>query len=184
MNDRLNPESPAYFGDDFFKGIEVLVLCNGEKMTYSTFYYDIYKELYDPYSGNGQGYILRDPDKRKIFNISYGMISYNVIECFAGLFPPLLVYEDDRIFTYTFIRYPDGNEDEIKIQFLFEDDKRYIDVIWINQEVAYMRTEDTSQKVYYNPKYFPLFRVVSSYDGSNAGLVPSLPSVVTITKPR
>ena len=169
LNDRLNPDSPSYFGDVFIKGIELLVLCNGEKITCFEFYTEHLGREYDP--------------ERRFIKLGFNEYFFHLIDCTTGIFSPLLVYEEDRICTYTYLSYPDGSEDEIKIQ-LEGNYRWYIEFIWINNEVAFVRSEDTTNKVYYNPKYFPFFSVISAFDGSNAALVPSVPSVVTITKPR
>ena len=156
QNDRLNPESPSYFGDDYVNGIKNLCLYNGKKRTFLEHYY---------LTGGGSWFFLDDVEKIKtIIRPAYDTFGYFFVS--IGWCSPFI--EDDRKVTYAYIQYPDGSEDEIKWEYTiyFEHEK-----IWINGELVFqthyedviveaLSTPDkpyiarATNQTYFNPKYY------------------------------
>jgi len=177
FNDRLNPESPAYFGDEYVKGIELFYLHEGKRITP----YEAYR-----FSGGGKYWFVDDlsvfdspvnPEKRPYYDKDgiLHMIRENPLDCY---FIPLgtvnISTSDDHYNYINYICYPDGSEDEIKIQLYKVSKGVKVDKIWVNDELAYAVSENEKLSLmgklpdsvditnpddflsYYNPKYIPL----------------------------
>ena len=94
------------------------------------------------------------------------------------------VYEEGRHYFYTYICYPDGNEDQIKFRCLQDEKTMYgwrqnFDKIWVNGELAFDLFDASKENIWkhYNPKYFP----VTVPD--NGGVVPAFGyDIIYITK--
>ena len=109
LNDRLNPGSPSFLGEEYTQGIEVM----------------------SPF-----------------------------------------VTEGNRDIAYTYIQYPDGNEDEIKVQLYRTSSLLLMDQIWINGELVYSmhpKEGSLSTKQYYNPEYYPFLVPTLDDDGKQIG---------------
>jgi len=133
-NDRLNPKSISYFGKEYVKGIEVMYLCNGQKFPYSR-YCSFIGAIYN----SDFSWIRTPPDGSDEY---YTVQPYNKAQ----------YSKDGKIFTTSYICYPDGNEVRVTTQILKKNDGRTdISKIWINDELAF----DTARGGYYNPKYYP-----------------------------
>ena len=170
LNDRLNPESPSYFGDDFTDGIEIFYLCDGKKLTLFGGAWSYLTKAVFPSSEEIASYKPITPPVRWMERYGYidnGTLGFYFINCSSFAF----FNEDDKDVTYTYIHYPDGSEDEIKVQLFIwnEGNKVNIDKLWINGELAYdadyksviiesLSTPDQDfilKVAYYNPKYYP-----------------------------
>jgi len=182
LQDRLNPESPAYFGEVFTGGIEMLYMYNGKKFVRSDTWLmtNINVTFHEDYEG------IQAPIRE---TVHYGPINQNTLGYyFLYADPPLIFMEDSHIYLY--IRYPDGGEDEIKIQ-IYESnngDMTRMDKIWINSELVYSMSEFYTLSYngmwpdsvyptydseifldYYNPKYYPYLVPVLDMEGRQVG---------------
>ena len=178
FNDRLNPESPAYFGDD---AIEFLYLFDGKQSTFLKQYRFIHRILVPPLKLE-EGFDYGE----------YAPLRYYHIDATA----PGYVTEEGREVAYTYIRYPDGSEDEIKVQ-LFQNESGsilvVIDKLWVNGELAYYKgtwgrmVDDPKTGVkgdrYYNPKYYPWLLPLFDDDGNQVGIMPKYgQTLIVLTK--
>jgi len=175
-NDLLNPQSSVYLGDEYTSGIEVLYLVNGEKLTFLEYYYN---------SGGGYTYIIDNVENIKAISPPYryvegygetksGTLGYYFIDCTSVV---------DPITTQTFIRYPDGSEDEIKVE-IYRDGYSLvlIENLWVNGELAYKLHTDSGSFNYYNPKYFPFLIPVPSMGDK---VMPKTPDrLIWLVKPQ
>lgn len=61
-------------------------------------------------------------------------------------------YNTDDNLAFVYIRYPDGKEDEIKIEIFRnkEETVTLLDKIWVNNELIYSKSEN-----FYNSDYYP-----------------------------
>jgi len=183
LKDRLNPDSPSYFGDEFANGIEVLYLCNGKKLPFSEYYKLI---------GGGSLFYIDDVENKKPISpplkwsegygyINQGTLGYYFIDCSSGM--AAFVIEDNEKVTYTYIRYPDGKEDEIKVQYIDKETLLLTGKIWINGELAFERGEWGVKSFYYNPKNYPWLEPVLDDAGKQIGVSPKNGTkIVVITK--
>lgn len=105
LNDRLNPGSPSFLGEEYTQGIEVLYRYKDQKLTLPLLWplqthggaiLGEWSTIYPPYMEDN-GYGKTDGNTK----------GYYYIE--ASPF----VTEGNRDIAYTYIQYPDGNEDEI-----------------------------------------------------------------------
>jgi len=169
FNDRLNPESPAYFGNDYTRSIEVLYLCDGQKLTYLGGYY--------AFTGGGSRWFIDDVEKNhKTISTPGRALNYYYIDCTSRA----VITEADKKVTYTYIRYPDGSEDEIKVQ--IRTDLVVIDHLWINGELVFSFNTGSATTRYYNPKYYPWLLPVYDDKGNQSGVIPKQLGMVVITK--
>lgn len=181
LQDRLNPDSPAYFGETYAEGIKLMYLYNGKKLTileaWPHFsvgeYSDNFDEIFPPFRETA--------DYGAISEGTYGYYFLN------GTNGPIL--SDEDLISYMYIHYPDGKEDEIKVQ-LFKSKNRNLTLlrkVWINGELAYAMSEnvvlfrlgllpDTADRSdpdyfldYYNPANFPFMEPVLDDDGNQIG---------------
>ena len=184
LNDRFNPESPSYFGEEYIKQIDVLSpnvntneLVSLGKMDYLRTWLETDThcppELLDKIVGlvAPTGYL---------FSSDYYSIP---------LFTPGCLVEDGQCYGYLFVRYPEGNEDELKFDIRTVEgggNNLYLFKIWVNGELAY---EMGSSKMdgrydyrYFNPKYYPF--TVPDYDknGVFLGMLPKEAKLLFITK--
>ena len=144
--DRLDPKSPAYFGDKFIKGIKT--------------------------------YGFWDGKRQHCIAIKTVEAPYHSHHYFVNLYWCKPVNEGDRLVYYTYICYPDGKEDQIKVR-LNDENKNipFYDKIWFNGELVYDHYYDVSKKDlwkrYYNEKYFPWMKPLYDDYGNHVGNMPS-----------
>ncbi|MDR0429651.1 MAG: hypothetical protein LBH58_04130 [Tannerellaceae bacterium] len=177
LQDRLNPDSKSYFGEKYAKEIKVLYLFNNEKRTISSIWPDV---------TNGQSYLPEDYEEiqapfRETEN--YGSVDQNSLGYYFLHASSYFLLDDVTDTSYTYVRYPNGEEDEIKVQ-IFKNRKGNITrirKIWINGELAYSVSEnsvlfmqgmlpdsvDTTDPDmflnYYNPKNYPFLEQTSDH---------------------
>ena len=182
FNDRLNPDSPAYFGDEYTNGIKILYYYKGNKLTFEEYHKAMLKWHYET-EGTLWYYIDEVLAKYKTIYPPFwgleaeGSDKYFYIDCINGSHE---VYETG--FSYTYICYPDGSEDEIKARIYSNKGLTVIDKIWINGELVKESHESLSYQPYYNPKYYPWMRQLTSSNGVPTGyLIPDGRAIV-ITK--
>ena len=187
-NDRLNPELQSYFGDDYTKGIEVLYLCDNKKVTFLEYY---------KYLGGGSWWFIDDVENHEFIShpvfkttndsVGLGTPWYFFIECSSDA----MFEEAGQVVSYTYIRYPDGSEDEIKAQRKIWSSERTSndeiggggmsnDKIWINGELAYEFS--MSDGHYYNPKFYPWMQPVFDNNHIQIGVMPIEEGIVVLTK--
>ena len=183
LHDRLSPESPSYFGETYAEGIEVLHLYKGEKFTTIELRQFETGKVYFP-----EDDVVIQPPFRE--TADYGAINQNTFGYyFWDAYPRVWTAVDD--ICYTYIRYPDGSEDEIKVLLLrFGEHKTSIrmEKIWINGELAYAMSENTALslregtlpqtidtsnpdnfKAYYNPQNYPWLEPLLDDNGIQMG---------------
>ena len=163
LNDLLNPESPSFLGEEYTKGILVMYL-NAGKKTLCQFVPQYTNEggtqkewnmIYPPYE-----------DYERDGRVKKNTKGYYYIE--ASPF----VTEGNRDIAYTYIQYPDGNEDEIKVQLYRTSSLLLMDQIWINGELVYSmhpKEGSLSTKQYYNPEYYPFLVPTLDDNGKQIG---------------
>ena len=192
QNDFFNPRSPAYPGKEYVDGIEVLYLMNGKKRTYSE--YIKYSGLID-YNPKSRFYEPVNEPSRSRSSDSSPLLTfgYYFIDCTSAAF----LYEKDDVVTYTYVRYPDGHEDEIKVKARIIDrgysKYAYLDKIWINGELVKkvpanygllpFNVEDRAH--YYNPDFHPLWIMINGEDAVDrdfCSLHPVFQEIVVMTK--
>ena len=164
LNDRLNPGSPSFLGEEYTQGIEVLYRYKDQKLTLPQLWplqtnggaiLGEWSTIYPPYMEDN-GYGKTDGNTK----------GYYYIE--ASPF----VTEGNRDIAYTYIQYPDGNEDEIKVQLYRTSSLLLMDQIWINGELVYsMHPQEgsISTKQYYNPEYYPFLVPTLDDNGKQIG---------------
>ena len=148
--DLLNPASPAFLGNNFFGGIKT----------------------YGFWDGKRQHCVAMNPIDAP--NRSNQSPFYYVVNLYW--FKPVI--EDDRHVFYTYICYPDGSEDEIKVRENSSDPCNvFYDKIWVNGELVYDQFYDVSKenlwRRYYNPNYFHWMEPVYDMDGNHVGNIPT-----------
>jgi hypothetical protein len=185
LQDCLNPESPSYFGETYTDGIEVLYLYEGRKITVHDLFRYVHRlELPENYQ------VINPPYRMSVAGIdldtlfiNQGTHDYHFIDVSPGMG---LADEDNT--TYTFIRYPDGKEDEVKTQIFYHEHSKgsitLLHKIWINNEPVYAmsKAEELSRRglydptystddyqAYYNPSYYPWMEPVLDDDGNQIG---------------
>lgn len=186
FDDRLNPKSPAYFGDDFFKGIEVLYLCDGEKLPYLQYFY---KKGYNGglfWRDNIENYNPVMPISPKVLTADYKTLgpdnyNYYMIDCTSewGYFE-----EDGKSVSYVYIRYPNGSEDEIKTMF-YRGEKSPHKYLWFNGELVFSYFNELIENpvgiiydcYYFNPKFFPWMKPDLNDEGIQVGVVPAFGAI-------
>ena len=155
--DRLNPKSPAYFGDEFVKGIRVLgfnrkylnpVCCPRHNCDCI-----MYWPIRPPFIWvEGHGYVGQG--NNGFYTIVLGGT--------AG------EDEDGESYAFMYICYPDGSEDMIRFR---------IGKVLVNSELAMDMKLGSGVKEdlwhrYYNPKYFLELVPVFNGDGKQIGIMP------------
>ena len=154
FNDRLNPESPGYFGEEYIKGIELFTLnTEGELIPYDDDYE--FATIFPPKRWTeGHGYI------------NEGSRGYYFLYCPAC------------------IRFPDGSEYRQKVEFyeneaiLFD---KYIGKLWINDELVYEAGYFWVKAPYFNPKYFPFMKPLLDGNGNQFCEIPDFGIPLTLT---
>ena len=186
FNNKLNPESPSYFGDEFIQKMEVTYLIEGRKLTHLQAYY---------YAG-GDNKFWRD-DIEKWSPIMHPCNCVNLLDAIIdpskGLCYLLdctsdwgLFIEDDQEVSYTYIPYPDGSEDVIKME-IYNNHSINCGIsiqgkIWVNGELAFEREEQNLGNNYYNPKFFPFMKPIIQ-DGIQVGEKPAIyEDIIVIAK--
>ena len=163
-NDLLNPQLPNYLGDEYTNGIEVLYLVNGEKVPFLDYYQTL---------GGGETYIIDDVENIKTISPPYryvpgygeikvGTLGNYFINC-TNMIPVDVTSWVNQAVSLTYIRYPNGNEDEIKVE-IYQTEPATVTQkgkLWVNGELAF----DLMSR-YYNPKYFPYLKPVLDDDGN------------------
>ena len=182
LQDRLDPDSKSYFGEKYAKEIEILYLSNNQKLTLS----EIWSTLTNENVSFPEGYEGIQAPFRKTDN--YGPINQNSLGYYFMNANPIPILAKDDV-THTYIRYPNGEEDEIKVQ-LFKNKKENITCIrkiWINGELVYSISENRILLIdemlpnsvdatdpemflnYYNPKNYPFLEQILDDNGNPVG---------------
>ena len=172
FNDRLNPESEGYFGDEYVKGMKF-------------FFFDSeVKGFEDPELAAvaTAGCILPPSIWREHVNcyVNQGSRGYYFFPC--GTIP-YISFPDDNKGVCFYILYPDGNKDEVKTVIRKAKNVTHIGKIWINDELAYQNDHGPNalNKVYYNPKFFPFMKPVFDDQGKKIGEIPDYGSGIFLT---
>ena len=181
FQDRLNTESPAYFGEDYVQGIKLL---DGQKNEFDPYEYHnsvrsineeketLIQPPYRWFAGNASS----DP-----LYIDQGTLGYFFIR-----HPLNGLSADNGNFAYFYIHYPDGSEDVIKVrEFVLSGENGKVhtfDQIWINDELAFERGVWGVKDFYYNPKYFSWLAPVLDDDGRQIGERPKFGFNLALTK--
>jgi len=171
LHDRLNPKSSSYFGEEYIQGIKFFNKVNDEKSEYEPPYYYA-SEGPDPYfwriRANGIPIKAEDVERMQLIQPPYVWhetehssmwVANGTTHGFyfirnEGL--SLLTEEEGEMFSYLYIQFPDGSEDEIKAR-EYKNKSGSVgifDKIWINGDLAYENKFDPA-KNYFNPKYYP-----------------------------
>jgi hypothetical protein len=170
LNDRLNPESPAYFGEDYIQGIEILYLSNGKKLSFLEQYTHV---------GGGRLFFLDDvenhspiiPPIRAMgeYQVNQGSRGNYFIDC-TYAYPNLT--KVNHLTTY--IRYPDRSEDELMVQIWKSEKGTVISIgkLWINDDLVYEIGFSQAKEPYFNPKYFPWMKPTFDDKGNQIGEIP------------
>lgn len=172
-NDRLNPESNAYYGDDEIRGLKIFIIKNGVKV-----------EVLPP---NDQTSVIIPPYRwYEGINgfIDEGMLGYF---CIPFIWGGDVVKEDEHSYEYFYIQYPDASEDVIKAGYSCTKGENGLvltyDQIWINGELAFERGAWGIKDFYYNTKYYPWLVPVLDDEGNQVGVMPKDgTSIIVITK--
>jgi hypothetical protein len=157
LQDRLDPESPAYFGDEYVRGIKVLYPYKGKKIT---------DPVLNAYAFKGQMDMSHYTTIYTTINPPHNPLGY-----YFMLTAPSLFADD----TYVYIRYPDGSEDEVKVLIYERRDGRsklvLIDKVWFNDELACDLQGDLqgTGPDYYNPNYYPVLEPILDDEGKPMG---------------
>ena len=80
--------------------------------------------------------------------------------------------EENQDVSYIYVQYPNGNEDEIKVQLYRTPSLLLMDQIWINGELVYSmhpKEGSLSTKQYYNPEYYPFLVPTLDDNGKQIG---------------
>ena len=163
FQDRLNPVSPAYYGEEYVEGIKLLDAQKKEFDPYA--HYNSVRSVVEeemtfiqpPYRwfpGPGPGYIYQGTH-------GYYFIRYSFPDTYT-------VPDDDGALIIQYIRYPDGDEDEIKVRVYRKPGVQTFDRIWINDELAFEGCK-WNVNSYYNPKYFKWLGPVMDGYGKQIG---------------
>ncbi|MCL1821806.1 MAG: hypothetical protein FWG22_03175 [Prolixibacteraceae bacterium] len=175
LQDRLNPESPAYFGKEYVQGIKLL---------------DGKKNEFDPYEYHNSVRSIHEAEETLI-QFPYRWYAGNKIDqnTFGYFFihNPLvgLLGVNGNLACY-YIHYPDGSEDAIKVRELCRSGK-YGSVhtyshIWINEDLVF-ELGGASGRNYYNPQYYLWLAPVFDDNGAEiAGERPGACYVIALTK--
>lgn len=182
LNDRLNTESQSYLGETYTKDIEVLYAYKGQKLSL----FELWPDLTNEEVSFPENYKTVEKPYRE--TADYGDLSYNTHGYYFIPASPVLAEPEQEI-AYVYIRYPDGSEDEIKVE-LFRNKKGTLLImgkIWINDELVYAMSEDWALSLwdmlpdsadrsdpdfysnYYNLKYYPWLEPVLDDDGNQMG---------------
>jgi len=131
-NDRLNPESPSYWGDDYVNGIKLFIMHKNKKLLYK----HLATRFVDEYHVNDSTIIPQAIHLSLTENLCYYSIS-----CDAG---DINRNEDGGMITCSWISYPDGSEDEVRAEWIDRiPNEQYVNKIWINNELASQRLYDS-----------------------------------------
>ena len=173
-NDLLNPELPNYLGDEYTNGIEVLYLAKDKKISWLEYFYATVGERVF-YEDELENYKVVSPPYRYApgyGKVNYGTLGKYFINCTSKPIGSDF-YSLNQIVTHTYIRYPDGKEDEIKVE-IFQNETHSLTKIgklWVNGELAF-----DLMKRYYNPEYFPFMKPVLDDEGNYMGFdMPETP---------
>ena len=160
LNDRLNPESPSYLGDEYIQNISVgyrAIREDNDNVLIESFEQ---KQPVTYRNGTRQQYIYfiwcspyaidyRDEDNEDYKDLGWSVCKYP---------------------TYTDIYYPDGSVDEIKSQFRYSSGDNgsvlTISKIWVNDELAYEFGYTRERPPYYNPEYYPWLKPMYDTEGN------------------
>jgi len=186
-NDRLNSESPSYWGNEYTNGINLYAMHKSERVLYR----DIFSLQNSEEFGGSVPIFAIDEYYAKFSTItSYPVnitkdIQFYMIFCGEG---ESEFTEDEETIVYNWISYPDSSEDEIIVKMAGLEglpSEWYIDKLWINGELAFQREyEDviveslsTSnepfiyKQAYYNPKFYPWMKPVFTDKGEKMGVI-------------
>ena len=146
LNDRLDPKSPSYFGEEFAKGIEVLYFCDGNKLSFLDYYYAALEKAWS-YIDNIENFS----------NLNKWDGGY-YLDC-----TPIHLLRESSIGN-VFLRYPGGTEDNIKVQIWKSSNVMTIEKVWINDELVYEM--GFSKLDYFNPNYYPWMKPMPNEDNT------------------
>jgi len=172
LNDCLDPASPSYWGNEYTKGIEVKYLCNGRKCTFKEYCFFI-----------GVGLGMNNYDNYTFIDTPpVGIDEKYTITCTSRAFYSI----GGKFFTTTYICYPDGGEDEIKVQILKYKHMTVIDKLWINDELVsdqgtWNPISGFTGDYYFNPKYYPWIKPRFDDQGNLYGMFPET-NYIVLTK--
>jgi len=185
FNDRLDPESPSYWGYEYINGTNVFVMYKGERLLHINLFPFTNSEEYggavprfaiDEY----YAHYTHIPSDRVFITEDIQLYAYGCGEGEDSL------SEDGEVAASNWIVYPDGNEDEIRVQMGGRDTfDWYVKKVWINGELAFQRefedviVESLStpeepfifKQAYYNPKFYPWMKPVLTDKGEQMGLI-------------
>jgi hypothetical protein len=178
LQDRLNPESPAYFGQAYVEGIEIRYLYEGSKRTFP----EIWPYI-SPAGTELQNYqIINPPYREYVDKDGDTLTTYQGTLGYYHLGGPGPLVGNETSYSYAYICYPDGTEDEVKVLLFFTKLSVFLDEVWINGELAYALSEDVKLvylglpaplnpdgQHYYNPKYFHFMEPEVDRDGNQIG---------------
>jgi len=164
-NDLLNPQLPNYLGDEYTSGIEIFYLVNGKKISMLEYYRELYRgrgtEQFNYFGALDNLKVISPPYRYApgYGNVVIGTLGKYFMNCTHDGLGVLGVSLSDPKVTHTYIRYPDGSDDEIKVE-IYENSNgvsslRIKGKVWVNGELAF----DLKSR-YYNPKYFPFLKPV------------------------
>ena len=184
-NDRLNPASPGYLGEEYINGIKTLYLINGAKLTHSERYSFFMNSERRLNIKNFENYTTVMPPftETEYCPLDNGTSGYYVINISSAE----MYVENGDVFTSTYVVYPDGSEDEIIALYPWAEpgdpdyDKFFWrSKIWVNGVLAY----ESEVYYYYNPDFFPswFMRPLIGSDDNENRMLPIAHNVIVMTK--
>ena len=167
FQDRLNPESPSYFGEEYIQEIKLFTIDDGKErmigyhnQVISNRFNEVIPFIQEPC----RLYVDKDGVSHQIDN---GTLGYY---CIPWSFAVSSNDEDGKKYMSIIIRYPDENEDVIKLrEYFVQGENGFVwsyDKLWINGELACERIQP---EFYYNTKYYPWLIPVLDDDGNQIG---------------
>ncbi|MDR1555543.1 MAG: hypothetical protein LBS88_00750, partial [Tannerellaceae bacterium] len=133
LQDRLNPESPAYFGDEYAQGIEILYPYKDRKIRYPDLVRYVTNENVEI-----KNYTAIRPPFREIPGYD-GAVGQNLLGYYFLATSLFWAVPSEDGLIHIYIQYPDGSEDEVKVQ-VYENEEGtvvLIDEIRYNDELVY-----------------------------------------------
>ena len=142
FQDLLNPESSGYFGEEI-------------KVKY------LHNDISEPFKASLFGQTVFPPPDTVPLRCYFGC--YYIVGLTPSLSLPFVKDDNGSSTYYYYICYPDGNEDEIKVEVglftnkLIPCGSAYIaEKIWINGELVCEMLDFEKKDFYLNPEYYPL----------------------------
>jgi len=162
FNDRLNPESISYFGEEYVNGMKFFYFDNEVKGHQDTRLSSVATGIILPpfiWSENGENYV--NQGSRGYYFFSVSTMSH-------------ISFPDGTKGSYFYILYPDGSKDEVKTEIWEKPSVMSIGKVWFNEELAYENNHGPNalNGVYYNPKFFPFMKPTFDDKGNQIGEFP------------